>query len=468
LAENIRCGNSLIGPDYFSGRLIPEAEELKRVNPFDWKEGFPEAMRAGGFDCVIGNPPYIRVRNFRELHPRQAEYLEGHYRCAVHVWDVYLLFFEQGVRLLRQNGSISLIVPIQTLHQPNCESLRKYLLDNTCIAELADLSGLKVFEGAIVKNCILTCNKGNPRGALIRVRVPETRNDLSSTKVAPWPQAKVMRNPGLSLKVELLSPVGELCDKLREASWQLKDLCYCTFGLRSCAKGKGRGGKERLITTNSGASNAKPYLEGREITRYAISPMNRFIRYLAKEMYSPRSPELFEAPKIVSQTMLSKARPVATYDDHGFYVEQSLACIVPHGRLTETKPGGDLPLKFILGVLNSNLERFYFASYVIDESLGGGLIHATPGAHDRLIVPKPSIQQVQKMVSLVDSMLTLHKQLGAARSEGERGIIQRQIEATDREIDRLVYELYGLTEEEIGVVEGATVGRGDREGRTQG
>ena len=59
LADNIKCGNSLIGPDYFTGKLISDPDEMKRVNPFDWKQGFPEAMKAGGFDCVIGNPPYV-------------------------------------------------------------------------------------------------------------------------------------------------------------------------------------------------------------------------------------------------------------------------------------------------------------------------------------------------------------------------------------------------------------------------
>jgi hypothetical protein len=153
--------------------------------------------------------------------------------------------------------------------------------------------------------------------------------------------------------------------------------------------------------------------------------------------------------------MLSKARLVATFDDKGFYVEQSLACILPHGILTDKRPKADLPLKFILGVLNSRLERFYFESYVIDQSLGGGLIHATPGTHDKLIVPKTTDKHVSRMVSLIDSMLALHKHLAAAKSEAKKTVIQRQIDHTDAEIDRLVYTLYGLTKSEIAIVEGA-------------
>jgi hypothetical protein len=289
---------------------------------------------------------------------------------------------------------------------------------------------------------------------MIGIRTPATGIALNSGAVREWPQSQVASNPGFSLKVELLSPTRELCDKLRARSWLLEQLCYSTFGMRSCAKGKGQGGKERLITLNARAKCAEPYLEGRDITRYGISPTGRFIRYIPQQMYSPRSPQLFEAHKIVSQTMLSRARPVATLDEAGFYVEQSLVCIVPHGILTDIRPEADLPLRFILGVLNSRLERFYFESYVIDQSLGGGLIHATPGTHDKLIVPKTTDKHVSRMVSLVDSMLALHKQAGSAKSEAQRGAIQRQIEATDREIDRLVYHLYGLTEDEIAIVEG--------------
>jgi hypothetical protein len=464
LAENIKCGNSLIGSDYFTGRLFdknPDPEELKRVNPFDWKTGFPEAMKSGGFDCIIGNPPYIRVRVFKGLYPAQAEYLERTYSCAKHVWDIYLLFYERAIALLKLRGKVSFIVPIQTLHQPNCESLRDMLLRQTAVLEIADLAKIRVFEGAIVKNCVLVCQKGHAPGNRITIRSPSDPRGLFSGPTATWSQDAATKNPGMSLKADMLSPRKKLCDRLRSKSWKLRELCYSTFGLRSCARGKGQGGKDRLITSNHKARNAKPYLEGRDIERFAIHPTGRFIRYYPKQMYSPRSPTLFEMPKIVSQTMLSKKHLVATYDDARFYVEQSLACIIPHGILTDVSPVAQVPLKFILGVINSSLESFYFSTCVIDYSLGGGLVHATPGSHDHLIIPKASSLGIDRMTVLVDSMLALHKQLAAAKSEAQKAVIQRQIEATDREIDQLVYKLYGVTKQEIAIVEGAAPSRGD-------
>ncbi len=79
LDQNIKCGNSLVGRDYLNDHLLDDGEG---ANPFDWRHGFADAMKAGGFDCVIGNPPYIRVRIFKELYPGQANYLEASYACA--------------------------------------------------------------------------------------------------------------------------------------------------------------------------------------------------------------------------------------------------------------------------------------------------------------------------------------------------------------------------------------------------
>jgi len=312
-----------------------------------------------------------------------------------------------------------------------------------------------VFQGAIVKNCIVVCEKGYHASSEIKALRPSTPGALLETPLSAWPQKMAAENPGHSLKLDLISPTKGLCDKLRARSVELSDVCYVTFGLRSCAKGKGEGGKDRLITRDPNASNAKPYLEGREIGRYRRATTDRFIRYEPEQMYSPRSPELFEAEKIISQTMLSKMRLVATYDEERFYVEQSLLCIVPHGLLTPKASVPAPPLKFILGVLNSELESYYFRTSVIDYALGGGLVHATPGSQSKLVVPGAAETDIARMVSLVDRMLSLHKDLATAKVPGDKTALQRQIDATDREIDALVYELYGLTEEEIKIVEGA-------------
>src|SRR5260370_6391318 len=104
LGRNIKCGNSLIGPDFYEQQEMSflDEEERYRINVFDWsgKDGFPEIMKAGGFDAVIGNPPYLRVQGLQEHYGNQIEYFARNYGSAVKRFDLYLLFTELAYKLL--------------------------------------------------------------------------------------------------------------------------------------------------------------------------------------------------------------------------------------------------------------------------------------------------------------------------------------------------------------------------------
>ncbi|HEX8597369.1 MAG TPA: TaqI-like C-terminal specificity domain-containing protein [Chloroflexia bacterium] len=463
LSNNIKCGNALIGPDYYGkDKHRQTSSNQERNDPicaFDWRAEFPQVFgkESNGFSAIIGNPPYIRVRTLKELYPEQVSYLEKHYECATHVWDIYVLFFELAINLLHPGGLVSFIVPVQTLHQPNCQSLRQLLQRKTAIHTVVDLSQIRVFQDALVKNCILVCEKGTRESQEIEVLRPETPRQLCLSSGHKWPQKAVSTNPGFSLKVSLLSPQKRLCDKLREQSWELEELCYVTFGLRSCAREKGGGTKDRLITTDAEDPCARPYLEGRNIKRFMLNSPGRYIRYIPEEMYNPRSSSLFEARKIVSQSLLSRMRLVATLDDESNYVEQSLLCIVPHGVLTDRVPSAALPLEYLLGVLNSRLQSFYFASYLVDYSLGGGLVHATPGVQSKLIVPRASSAQMLDVVGLVNNLLRLHSLVSSVKTTQDRQELTREISTTDNVLDSLLCEVYGLTEAERHTIYSATV-----------
>ena len=187
-----------------------------------------------------------------------------------------------------------------------------------------------------------------------------------------------------------------------------------------------------------------------------MRPKGHFIRYLPEEMYSPRTPKLFETKKIISQTMLSRIRLVATLDEEGYYVEQSLLCVVPHGIFTEKQVPIDVNLAFVLAAMNSRLQSFFYGAYVIDYSLGGGLIHATPGSQAKLLVPKAPDEEVHRIVALVRQLFDVKKRLGGVHNPGDRELLERRAEAIDRRIDASMYSFYNLNDNEIRVIENAT------------
>jgi type I restriction-modification system DNA methylase subunit len=116
LDRNIRCGNSLIGPDFFEGEraaLLNNEEERQRINAFDWQAAFPKVMKAGGFDAVIGNPPYVNAWELFGASPDVRSYItdDSHYTTADRHWDLYVIFLERALGLLRPKGQMSFIIP---------------------------------------------------------------------------------------------------------------------------------------------------------------------------------------------------------------------------------------------------------------------------------------------------------------------------------------------------------------------
>jgi len=496
LSKNIKCGNSLIDD--------PEVDS----KAFNWEKQFPEIFKTGKFDVVIGNPPYIRVRQLKKKGKNDiVDFLENTYYCAKHSWDVYLLFSEKAIDLLSDGGYSSFIIPVQTLHQPNCLSLRELIFKKTELKKVLNLSNIDVFRDAIVKNITYVLKK-NTTDKDYPIQLISTNSEKNlEGKIVNISRSEIDKNT-LSLKSEQYE-FKNILKKIEGKSTWLGDICYVTFGLRSCSKEKGGGGKDRLISDLQKDSNHKPYLEGRQIKRYYKENSNKYLNYLPDEMYSPRQPELFENDKIISQSMLSKKRFVATYDSDKLYVEQSLVCIIKHGILTPPVDYG-FSLKYILSHINSKLASFYFSNKIIDYSLGGGLIHATPGSQKKIPIVKISIENQEPFIKNTDLMISSKLKLNSQKDKFLRRILssfaidktskkldsfwtlsfddfqneikrltkkklslkeqdeweeyfneykqelttlKQQVNDVDRELDQMIYNLYKLTPEEIKIVE---------------
>ena len=146
LDSNIKCGNSLIGPDYFTGRLLLDGDEQKRVNPFDWERTFPDAMTTGGFDCIIGNPPCIRIQTMKEWAPLEVEIYKERYTAASSGnYDIYVVFVEKALSLLNKQGQSGFILPHKFFNAQYGEPIRSLLSKGKYLAQVVHFGEQQVF-----------------------------------------------------------------------------------------------------------------------------------------------------------------------------------------------------------------------------------------------------------------------------------------------------------------------------------
>ena len=139
LGNNIKCGNSLIGPDYYEGHQLTmgfeDEEERYRVNAFDWKGEFPQVFIHGGFDAVIGNPPYIRIQTLDQFDEAEKAYYFRYFKVAEYQINTFAVFLEKGFTLLRSNGLLGMIIPNYWLSTQFDKKLRSFLFFENSIWE---------------------------------------------------------------------------------------------------------------------------------------------------------------------------------------------------------------------------------------------------------------------------------------------------------------------------------------------
>ena len=438
LADNIKCGNSLIGSDYFADKLFVDPQEMKRVNPFDWKQGFPDAVRAGGFDGIIGNPPYLFIT---EVPKSDRQYYQDQYKCIAYRFDLYGAFIEKALtNLLSPKGHLGFIIPHTLLSNDSFRLLRAMLAKNTQIYRVVDL-GPGVFQEAKNETMLLFFENAPP--------IPSSTVQVTRTTpkaFAGQPEsAEVLQRTWAAVDGEpwLVHTSGEsiaVLNKMARLPKRLKDFCTANQGVRT-------GDNEKYLATKKRGKAWQPAAGGKEIGRYFPIPKGLFVLYKPELLDAPRRAEIFTSKeKIVVQEIRNislRRRIVATVDTAKTFCLQSTNVI-------NEKNGVDYDIRYFLGVLNSALVNYFFrCSFPGNNHIPSNQLLQIP-------IPVPEADEALRMVRLVKHILDLHKQLATAKSAPQRTTFQRQIDTTDAGINQLVYELYGLTAEEIALVENST------------
>jgi|AntAceMinimDraft_8_1070364.scaffolds.fasta_scaffold09199_2 type I restriction-modification system DNA methylase subunit/predicted type IV restriction endonuclease len=522
LGDNIKCGNSLIGPDFYEGQQLSllDDEERYRINVLDWNTEYPEIMTAGGFDAVIGNPPYVRMLG---VGRQELDHYNNKYKSATGHYDTYVLFVEQGVGLLNAEGLLGMILPNKFFKATYGRGLRCFLNRHGLI-EIVDFTDKQLFRKASTYTCLLFVTR--PTGASFRYsqiqedRFPkEALGDLLERQSRSKAFVHSIERPGDSKQwfflvgeasrivpdlQERYPPLLSVCERIYQGLATTADRVYIVEQMDRAGNG--------LISVFSAALGRRillerkilrPILKGSDVRRYSIrTPQYHCVfpytlsagkahaisaevmesDYPATLAYLKESRSIldrrehgkmvgrpdwyaysqehnlqhFEKPKIISQ-VLSKRSSLAL-DDEGDYYFVGGSTAGAQGVILRSGLG--ISSEYVLGLLNSRLLDYVVRQ--LSTRFRGGYFNYGKAVIKNLpirTIDRTSSDDAEKhdyIVGLVNSMLKLHKSLQSARTEHERSLIKRQIDATDKQIDQLVYELYGLTDEEIRIVEEAT------------
>ncbi|KAA3597994.1 MAG: restriction endonuclease subunit M [Calditrichaeota bacterium] len=491
LNDNIKCGNSLI-----------DDPEIAGENAFDWNTEFKEIMENGGFDVVIGNPPYVDIKS---LEKEMVKGLFTVYKTTENRINLYSIFIEKAYELVRFNGFVAFINPNSILVNSSYKKIRELLIDSmTRIIKLPD----EVFVDAKVETIIFEFRKGKKSENVGVIVYPKSEkiNFVDNSRIKFIDKSVWKKDKNLNFSIFLSPNDVNLLKKIEQiSSKKLGEITEFSLGITPYDKYQGH--SETIIKTRAFHSKVKldnfykPLISGDNIIRFNVSNRaSEFIKY-GKWLGAMRDEKFFTQPRIIVRQIVSGKSPriYAGFTDEDLYFTQIGFAII-------TAEVGKL--KYLLTILNSKLITYYhkYKFLDIEKNLFQKILIANCKQLPIVIVQK-SLQQ--PFIEKADKMLELNKGLHEKKTrflnrvKGNLEIekiskkldnfydsefktfvselkkqkiklslvqqdeweeyfnsykieinkIQSEINQTDKEIDQIVYELYELTEEEIKIVE---------------
>ncbi|GHS16845.1 hypothetical protein VN1288_00790 [Helicobacter pylori] len=390
-------------------------------NAFEWRFEFPEVLDDEGnflgFDCIIGNPPYIDYRKIDEKTKIFLSKFSSVYKKSKE-GSIFVYFIERASQLIIKHGEISFINPIAYLCKSTDQGIRDYIDKNLKITMLIDLSNIKIFESASTYTCINIFKRENKKNEILFQRFDDF-TELSSNKddFLKIPSVNVEH---ISIFLDPISRhIAERCKT------QLGDFCKIFCGLSKT------GFRSDVINTNN--KKSVYFLESSDIYRYYVNDFGKKFLKRIDDYFSWEKQQIFESQDIIFMTrMTNQIRcvvvPLGVYGGkvnilHDFRIDRFL----------------------ILGVLNSKLMTYFYKKKFFPTHMQGGAFGFDTLSVETLPIPqitKSNKPIADKIIALVDKILALKEKDPKANTQ-----------ELEKEIDALVYQLYNLTAEEIKIIE---------------
>lgn len=488
LDQNIKCGNSLIDDKTIAGDKA-----------FNWNEEFKEIMADGGFDIIIGNPPYGAT-----LDEKSKDFIYKYYHSIEYQIDTYVAFIEKSIGLLKQNGKLGFIVPSTWLNMHYFSKIRNLIINKTNL-EKVFLFRYQVFEDVTAETCILVCSKKINYNNNILVSHLDKMNQFDNIIFNSVNQNYWKENVEKGFNVFYSQEKIDIVNKIVKNTKPLKDIANIIVGIKPYQTNKGipkqtKADVEMRIYDSSFKKNEYyfKYIVGADISKYYISEqINTYIKY-GGWLAEPRKSLNFAISKIVIRQTSDKI--ISAVDNLGYYNLNNVHNIL-------LKENVSCNLNYLTTLLNSRLMDFVY-KFLVPES--GRVFAEVKGVNlAKLPIPNATIEQQENLAKKAEQMIELNKKLHNSidsalelinseyqpkkisknlknfytlgihpfieelekqkvkltlsqkeeliswyKEKSENLInLQKQINSLDKSIDTDVYNLYCLTNEEIDIIE---------------
>lgn len=478
LENNIKCGNSLIDDIEIAGELA-----------FDWEKEFPQVFENGGFDVVVGNPPYVDSESMVKFIPKEREWISKNYESATGNWDLYVPFIEKALKISNKNSYMSYITPNKWLSMEYGKSIRKLVINN--LETIYDFTNVKVFDSADVSSVVFILSK-NPKEKIIIEG--KNRRTINKEEIVDKENLSVITSEGFKIVNKLNTSILKVKDFFEvytsfttSEAYKLKEILKVDFIQ-----------EEDFKFINTGTIDKYKSLWGKTLTSYLGSKIltPSINKKIFKELYLNRFNKMNHKKLIVTGIRYFEV----FYDEKIEYIAGKSTSILYSENNKYNKSG--------LCILNSKLVSYYIKKSYEASSMGGG-INFTPDLIKNIPMFELSPQIEVIFSEKADKMLFLNKNLQEISQKFQRMIMRElglekistklqnwyllnfdefikelskvkvklslsqkadwedyfiaekskaetlnnEITKTDKEIDGMIYELYGLSEEEVRVVE---------------
>jgi len=497
MIDNVKCGNSLISSDLFEDRLDFDIDEFKKVKPFDWKVQYSEIFKKGGFDCLIGNPPYVDVKILPDY---DKKILIDKYESASNRFDLYIPFIERSFSLINSEGIISFIMPTMFLIRDYGIGIRKVIRNKSHVDEIIHFGTNQIFENAMNYVGIFTFSKTNKSETNIskfidcdysseEIKSIIIENNVNHKKFI---QFTLDKNRFNSSEWLLLSPqeeslydifnnhktLGDFLEFASEGIHSGKDEVFFINNIKlkedtivhKLAKGKdvhryedvdSKDFKQYVIypyNLDSGSVIPESELKNNHSTVYEYLKDSReklkgrpYFEKSSKnwyELWCPRNPSLYTKYKIIGPEITNCGN--FTLSRNHLFINNKLKSLVLKENIHEK-------IEYILGLLNSRL--LVYLHKLIAPPKGNNYYEVKTAIVSKLPIKSidynnPTETEIHdKIVSLVNQIIQANSDLSKTKSDSDKSIHIQRISIIDKNIDKLVYQLYKLSDAEINFIE---------------